>query len=107
MAENLFPTLTANTSFQPVSSQVSPETMTLEQLDRFMGSPEFLHLPTRRQLEINFLRRQARERALEENTRRQTEQSRESAEEFPQRSPQELERRAAERAGVIPPQRMQ
>lgn len=107
MAENLYPTFTPNASFQPVSSQVTPETMTLEQLDRFVNSPEFRSLQPRRRDELQAL---LRNRVLEESVRRGSEQYAERrqqrqgyAEEFPQRSTQEMEQRAAERAGVIPP----
>lgn len=104
MAENLYPQFTPGAGFQPISSPLTPETMTLDQLQRFMATPQFSQLPGLRREQLQIRRNELRRQANTEALMREAEATREDPSEFFPRSPQEMEQRGMHAAGILAPE---
>lgn len=104
MAENLYPQFTPGAGFQPISSPLTPETMTLDQLQRFMATPQFSQLPGLRREQLQIRRNELRRQANTEALMREAEATREDPSEFFPRSQQEMEQRGMRAAGILPPE---
>lgn len=104
MAENLYPQFTPGAGFQPISSPLTPETMTLDQLQRFMATPQFRQLPGLRREQLQIRRNELRRQANTEALMREAEATREDPSEFFPRSQQEMEQRGMRAAGILAPE---